>query len=114
MLICDRCKFKCCHIYCCDPPLDKIPLEDWFCKFCLPRNRQTRQKSQNESSTGLRRREDEDSIGSMKESQASDNSRGYRTRSCVNPQRTINPKKRENKRYPLRNLKKSITTRTDL
>jgi len=34
LLICDGCGFYCCHTYCCDPPLESVPLEDWFCKFC--------------------------------------------------------------------------------
>ena len=34
LLICDSCGFYCCHTYCCNPPLDIIPEEDWFCKYC--------------------------------------------------------------------------------
>jgi len=39
LLICDECGFHCCHTYCCDPPLDFIPEEDWFCRFCEERRR---------------------------------------------------------------------------
>jgi hypothetical protein len=46
MLICDRCNFYCCHIYCCHPPLESIPLEDWFCKFCLERPNRRISRSQ--------------------------------------------------------------------
>ena len=34
LLICDHCQFHCCHIYCCSPPLQTIPEEDWICVFC--------------------------------------------------------------------------------
>jgi hypothetical protein len=44
MLICDRCSFYCCHIYCCNPPLESIPLEDWFCKFCEDTSNRRRQR----------------------------------------------------------------------
>ena len=36
LLICDRCDFYCCHIYC-DPELtNHIPEGDWYCRYCQP------------------------------------------------------------------------------
>jgi len=35
LLICDKCDGPY-HIYCLDPPLKKIPVEDWFCASCKP------------------------------------------------------------------------------
>mgnify|MGYP003877272357 FL=1 len=34
MMICDRCEYRCCHIYCCDPPLSRVPEDEWICTFC--------------------------------------------------------------------------------
>jgi hypothetical protein len=56
MLICDRCSFYCCHIYCCDPPLESIPLEDWFCKFCeeTSNRRTNRRQARDQSNNRVR------------------------------------------------------------
>ena len=36
LLICDRCDWYCCHIYC-DPRLgSRIPDGDWYCRYCQP------------------------------------------------------------------------------
>ena len=35
LLVCDHCVKKCCHTYCLDPPLEFIPVEDWYCDFCV-------------------------------------------------------------------------------
>ena len=32
LLVCDRCKEKCCHYYCIN--LNKIPEGNWYCKYC--------------------------------------------------------------------------------
>ena len=34
LLVCDSCKYYCCHTYCLDPPLNYIPEEEWICYFC--------------------------------------------------------------------------------
>lgn len=34
LLICDRCLKRGCHIYCCNPPLDRIPNSKWYCNIC--------------------------------------------------------------------------------
>lgn len=34
LLICDKCNFFVCHTYCMNPPLDRIPEEEWFCSQC--------------------------------------------------------------------------------
>lgn len=34
MLLCDSCN-RGHHLYCLDPPLDKIPESDWFCSKCI-------------------------------------------------------------------------------
>lgn len=49
MLVCDRCEFHCCHIYCCDPPLSRVPEGDWICVFCREETgerRQTRRRNE--------------------------------------------------------------------
>lgn len=33
MLLCDGCD-DCFHTYCCRPPLDRVPDEDWYCEQC--------------------------------------------------------------------------------
>ena len=33
MLLCDRCD-QGYHMYCLDPPLEEVPIEDWFCSQC--------------------------------------------------------------------------------
>lgn len=33
MLLCDRCD-QGYHMYCLEPPLDEVPIEDWFCSAC--------------------------------------------------------------------------------
>mgnify|MGYP000869496188 FL=1 len=38
LLICDQCHFYMCHTYCCDPPLSRVPTEDWICLFCAEQN----------------------------------------------------------------------------
>lgn len=38
MLVCDQCHFKCCHIYCCNPPLESIPEDEWTCIYCAEQN----------------------------------------------------------------------------
>lgn len=35
LLVCDSCRFRCCHIYCCNPPMEAIPDEEWICSFCI-------------------------------------------------------------------------------
>jgi PHD-finger len=35
LLVCDKCNFRTCHLKCMDPPLDFIPAENWYCKFCI-------------------------------------------------------------------------------
>jgi hypothetical protein len=37
MLICDGCD-KLYHLYCLNPPLKKVPEDDWFCKTCVEYN----------------------------------------------------------------------------
>lgn len=34
LLVCDECKYFCCHTYCLDPPLNYIPEGDWICTYC--------------------------------------------------------------------------------
>ena len=34
LLVCDQCEFYCCHTYCCNPPLHRVPIEPWYCGFC--------------------------------------------------------------------------------
>jgi hypothetical protein len=36
MIVCDGCSGLY-HLYCIDPPLDKIPEDDWFCQKCSDR-----------------------------------------------------------------------------
>jgi len=36
LLVCDECSFYCCHTYCCNPPLKRIPVDPWYCQFCKP------------------------------------------------------------------------------
>ncbi len=47
LLICDECEFFCCHTYCCNPPLDHVPIEDWFCRYCLQTRRRNRNRRGN-------------------------------------------------------------------
>lgn len=35
MLVCDHCLQKCCHITCLQPELTDIPIEPWYCDFCV-------------------------------------------------------------------------------
>lgn len=35
MMVCDHCNIKVCHNYCADPPIDFIPENEFFCKFCV-------------------------------------------------------------------------------
>ena len=32
LLVCDRCREKCCHYYCIN--LNKIPEGNWYCQYC--------------------------------------------------------------------------------
>ena len=34
MLVCDKCNYRVCHIYCMNPPLKAIPEESFYCKIC--------------------------------------------------------------------------------
>ena len=54
LLVCDRCGFFCCHTYCCVPAFETVPLEDWYCKFCLPAIRRDQRRGQNNTTTGRR------------------------------------------------------------
>lgn len=36
LLLCDRCKKKGCHTYCCIPPYSSIPKGEWYCDECRP------------------------------------------------------------------------------
>jgi hypothetical protein len=38
MLLCDGCDAAY-HIHCLDPPLEKVPEEEWFCEFCASRRK---------------------------------------------------------------------------
>lgn len=35
LLVCDNCVRKCCHTFCLDPPLEFIPLDNWYCDYCV-------------------------------------------------------------------------------
>lgn len=35
MLVCDFCITKCCHIFCLNPALEDIPVDDWYCDYCV-------------------------------------------------------------------------------
>ena len=60
MLICDQCKFYCCHIYCCDPPLESVPEGDWICVFCQEANEQmARTRASLRANTSRLRREND-------------------------------------------------------
>ncbi|KAF6000731.1 hypothetical protein F1559_002421 [Cyanidiococcus yangmingshanensis] len=39
MLLCDRCD-DCFHTYCCEPPFDSVPDDDWYCEQCIDLDRQ--------------------------------------------------------------------------
>ena len=39
LLLCSKCNYYCCHTFCNEPFLDKIPDGDWFCKFCLEKEK---------------------------------------------------------------------------
>lgn len=41
LLVCDQCNFFCCHTYCESPPLESVPLEEWFCSKCREENQET-------------------------------------------------------------------------
>jgi hypothetical protein len=47
LLVCDKCNFRCCHTTCLDPPLDFIPAENWYCKFCIAENEHLENNFQN-------------------------------------------------------------------
>jgi len=51
LLVCDNCGFFCCHTYCCVPAYETVPLEDWYCKFCLPSIRRNQRRGQNNGNT---------------------------------------------------------------
>jgi len=51
LLVCDNCGFFCCHTYCCVPAYETVPLEDWYCKFCLPSLRRNQRRGQNNTNT---------------------------------------------------------------
>lgn len=36
LLLCDECDFAY-HLECLDPPLETVPLDDWFCPACISR-----------------------------------------------------------------------------
>ena len=55
LLICDECGFHCCHTYCCNPPLDLIPEEDWFCRFCEENRRRPTARSSSRRTTNNNR-----------------------------------------------------------
>ncbi|KAK1558442.1 hypothetical protein Q3G72_002359 [Acer saccharum] len=44
------------HIDCCDPPLESIPEEDWFCPNCITRSSTGPSKKQKKSSTSSKRK----------------------------------------------------------
>lgn len=97
MLVCDRCGWYCCHIYCLDPPLAQIPDEPWFCKYCLAMDRADR------IMTRRRTREEPE----VSESSNASNSRGNTSRNV--PQRRRAPQNqprlqdnREDSRGPAR------------
>ena len=61
MLICgdENCSSGCgigTHIDCCDPPLEEIPQEDWFCPNCRNKNRQNAQKNSRKPISRLKRK----------------------------------------------------------
>ncbi len=35
LLICESCFTEVCHIYCLNPPLEKVPDLNWYCDFCI-------------------------------------------------------------------------------
>ena len=37
LLLCDQCD-RGFHTYCCNPPLDDIPDDDWYCMKCISSN----------------------------------------------------------------------------
>ena len=47
LLLCNKCNFYCCHTYCNFPFLDKIPDEDWFCKFCIQKENYRKKNKKN-------------------------------------------------------------------
>ena len=44
------------HIDCCDPPLEEIPQEDWFCPNCRNKNGQNAQKNSRKPISRLKRK----------------------------------------------------------
>ncbi|KAK8381998.1 hypothetical protein O3P69_015177 [Scylla paramamosain] len=58
LLLCDGCDLGY-HLECLDPPLDQVPVEEWFCPGCtsadLPSTVRARQTPQGESSTSRER-----------------------------------------------------------
>lgn len=34
LLVCEKCNWFCCHIYCLEPPLEEIPDTAWYCSYC--------------------------------------------------------------------------------
>lgn len=44
------------HIDCCDPPLESVPEEDWFCPNCITRSSTGPSKKQKKSSTSSKRK----------------------------------------------------------
>lgn len=52
LLLCDGCNLGF-HIFCLDPPLEQIPLEDWFCKACS--EGQTSRREATDSTLNTRR-----------------------------------------------------------
>ncbi|XP_045137261.1 NK-tumor recognition protein-like [Portunus trituberculatus] len=58
LLLCDGCDLGY-HLECLDPPLDQVPVEEWFCPSCtsaeLPSTVRVRQTPQSESSTSQER-----------------------------------------------------------
>lgn len=51
LLVCDHCGFFCCHTYCCIPAFETVPIEDWYCKFCLPAIRRAQRRGGNTNTT---------------------------------------------------------------
>ncbi|KAL6474094.1 hypothetical protein MHYP_G00176550 [Metynnis hypsauchen] len=52
LLLCDGCDAGY-HMECLTPPLDAVPVEEWFCPECAPNNRNTRRERSSEDESSI-------------------------------------------------------------
>lgn len=89
LLVCDQCNFFCCHTYCESPPLERVPLEEWFCSKCREENEETNDSlSQDEEKTNENLEEKRYLTRGLLRSQSQQNqSKSYNSNMNLRPRR---------------------------